>query len=98
MRGVMGVPNDLERFGSARREVRTSTSTAVHVPIAVSSSSTGVKSRPSPVATVTWPPRALVAVCVLFATRSMLTRRCVSSVVMVHTLPYRLSLVTQGSG
>jgi hypothetical protein len=54
----------------------------VHPPIAASSSSTGEKSVPFPLAIVIWPPRALVTVYVLFAIRSMLTPRWVDSVAM----------------
>src|ERR1017187_3291867 len=56
--------------GSERREVRMSTSTAVQPPIAASSSSTGVKSAPSPVPMLSWPPRSLLAVYLLFPIRS----------------------------
>lgn len=48
--------------GSARRVVNTSTSIAEHPAIAVSSSSTGVKSSSAPLPNDSVPPRALVAV------------------------------------
>ena len=47
--------------GSARRDVRMSTSIAVHPPIAASSNSVGVKSASSPLPNDTVPPRRLTA-------------------------------------
>jgi len=61
--------------GSARREVRMSTSTAVQPPIAASSRSTGVNSVPCPVPMVIWPPRSLCTVYRLFSMRSIRTLR-----------------------
>src|ERR1700722_1383030 len=48
--------------GSARREVSTSTSIAVQAPMAVSSSSTGVKVSSLPLPTLIVPPRSLLTV------------------------------------
>ncbi len=73
--------------GSARREVSRSTSTAVQPPIETSSSSTGVKSVPSPVPMLIFPPRSLIAVYLLFSMRSSRTLRCAESVIR-STLPH----------
>src|SRR4029077_17458308 len=72
--------------GSARRDVRMSISTAVQPPIAVSRRSTGVKSVPSPLPILIWPPRSLVTTYLLFSMRSSRTPRCAESVVMPATL------------
>jgi hypothetical protein len=74
--------------GSARREVRMSTSVEVQPPMAASSSSTGVKSA-SLVPMSIRPPRSLLTVNLLAATRSMDTVRCAESVAMPSTLPDR---------
>src|SRR5579859_3715263 len=67
------------RSGSDRREVRMSTSIAVHPPMAASSNSVGVNSVPLLVPNVSWPPRVLVAVKTPGATRSTVTVRCTES-------------------
>ena len=69
--------------GSARRDVRMSTSTAVHAPIAASMSSTGVNSPSDPVPTGIVPPRSFVTVYLPAASRAMLTCRCVSCVILL---------------
>src|SRR5580704_6485934 len=73
--------------GSARREVRMSTSIAVHPPSAARSSSEGVKSASSPVPMAIRPPRSLRAVNRPAVTLSMDTPRCAGSVAMPSTLP-----------
>src|SRR5690349_14067565 len=80
------LPEPSNFSGSARRDVRMSTSTAVQPPIAVSSRSTAVKSVPVPVPILIWPPRSLVTTYVLFSMRSSRTPRCAESVVMSATL------------
>ena len=56
--------------GSARRDVRRSTSIAVHAPIAASSSSTGVNSPSDPVPTEIVPPVSFVTVYLPAAVRA----------------------------
>src|SRR6516162_5075461 len=80
--------------GSARREVRRSTSIDVQPPIAASSNSTGVKSVPAPAPTVIWPPWSLLAMYLLGPMRSMRTPRRAESVVMAPTLPYAAAVVS----
>src|SRR5579875_58344 len=69
--------------GSARREVRMSTSGAVQPPIPASSRSTGVKSVPMPIV----PPRPLLAAYLLFPIRSSLAARRAAVSLMLATLP-----------
>ena len=77
----------------ARREVRMSTSIAVHPPIAASSSSVGVKSASSPVPNDTLPPRWLTAAKRPGPMRSTVTCRCVGHRRSLPRLPGGVSPV-----
>ena len=72
--------------GSARRDVRMSTSIDVHAPIAASSSSTGVNSPSDPVPTEIVVPCSFVTVYLPAASRAMLTCRCPSCAISATTL------------
>lgn len=73
--------------GSARRDVKRSTSAAVQPPIPARSRSTGVKSVPPPEPMVIWPPRSFVMRYLVLSMRSSRMPRWTESVVMLVTLP-----------
>ena len=79
--------------GSARRDVRMSTSIAVQAPIAASSSSTGVNSPSDPVPTEIVPPVSFVTVYLPGPVRAMLTCRCPSCAISVAASPCRAAAV-----
>ena len=79
--------------GSARRDVRMSTSMAVHAPIAASSSSTGVNSPSDPVPTEIVPPVSFVTVYLPGPVRAILTCRCPSCAISVAASPCRAAAV-----